>query len=55
MYPPTSEKKKESSDHHMVKGYLAMQRNKRSENTKTKNVGGYVSNFTNYDDLKSDS
>lgn len=55
MYPTTSEKKKESSDHDTVKSYLQQQRNRRLEQQKNKPVGGYVSNFTNYDDLKSDS
>ena len=58
MYPPTSEKKKESGDHDTVKGYLQQQRQKRFEQDKisqNKNYGGYVSNFTNYDDLKSES
>ena len=52
----TSEKKKESSDHKNVKNYLELQRNKRAGNQKQRNhAGGYVSNFTNYDDLKSES
>ena len=52
MYP-TTEKKKESSDHNNVKNYLQMQRGKRKE--RNPGVAGYVSNFTNYEDMKSDS
>ena len=57
MYPPSSDKKKESTDHKKVSNYLEVQRNKRfgERKLRNQNTGGYVSNFTNYDDLKSDS
>ena len=42
-------------DHDQVTGYLAQQRNKRFGEKKKNHNGGYVSNFTNYDDIKSDS
>ena len=56
MYP-TSEKKKESNDHGNVKNYLQQQRSKRAEKGRPRNnhAGGYMSNFTNYDDMKSES
>lgn len=55
---PTTEKKKESSDHGNVKNYLAQLRSKRVANeNKPKNYNNhnaYASNFTNLEDMKSD-
>ena len=53
MMYPTAEKKKESSDHNNVKNYLQMQRGKRKE--RNPGAAGYASNFTNYEDMKSES
>jgi len=49
---PTTDKKKESNDHSKVTNYL---NNLRSKKVKPQNGAGYVSNFTNYDDIQSDS
>jgi len=53
---PSSDKKKQSTDHANVKNYLQVQRNKRIDDHKNRNFnGGYASQFSQYEEIKSDS
>ena len=55
MNPLTEKKTKESQDHGSVMSYLQVQRNKRIESKNRNYQGGYASQFSNYDEMKSNS